>query len=280
MITLNTLRPGYFSKLNLAIVLISLFFSNLALAHGDEALEVIDLRPVKVNFHLKALAADWFTPQGDTQGKRKSITFSKAYLASFSLNLVPCLVQAKPKLTHIGNGFLDALLPKAYANHGVRFDMPTQIPLMLGQDLSQDSEQFVGEFMLPIGRYCEINYTMAHITSTAPQPAMAPYSLYLAGEYHQSSTTDKHHHSDHKQAIEISARYAYGQNVPVDFEVTATTKHTHDANLTITLAPEAAFTAALSASNLAQAEHLIARGLLLAIPKQLKASYKEAPKTQ
>ncbi|WP_198134623.1 hypothetical protein [Shewanella denitrificans] len=257
-----------------------MLLTNLAFAHGDEALEVIDLRPVKVNFHLKALATDWFTPQGDTQGKRKSITFSKAYLASFSLNLVPCLVQQKPLLTNIDAGFFHAIFPKAYANHGVRFDMPTQIPLMLGQDLSQDSDQFVGEFMLPIGRYCEINYTMAHITSTAQQPAMTPYSLYLAGEYHQSSTTNERHHLDHKQAIEISARYAYGQNVPVDFEVTATTKYTHDANLTITLAPEAAFTAALSANNLAKAEHLIARGLLLAIPKQLKASYTEAPKTQ
>ena len=245
-------------------------------AHGDDGVTAIDVRPVRVSFHLKGLSADWFSHQVN----EKSITLNKAYLASFSLNLVPCLIQEKPKLTNIGNGFLDALLPKAYANHGVRFDMPTQIPLMLGHDLSQDSSHLVGEFMLPLGRYCELNYTMAHITSAKPLTAMTPYSLYLDGELNESVITSaadiqKQVLTDNHQAIELSARYAYGQNVAVNFEVTAATRKTHTASLAITLAPEAAFRSILTPNKLDQAKHLLVRELLLAIPKQLKIEYSE-----
>jgi hypothetical protein len=241
--------------------------SAIALAHGEEVISGHILRPVTVRFHVQGLNEKW------RQGAKTSATFtlSHAYLASFSLNLVPCLVQKNPPITPtslastIAHNFFSALVPQAQANHGVRFDSPTQIPLMIANDLTEDATHIVGEFMLPVGRYCEINYTMAHLgkSATIPaEPSFNQYSIYLAGNKKVDDTQqDPLPHT----AFELSARYAYGQNVPVNFTISEPSTSPSKTWLDVTLKPEAAF----ASINIEQAPNLIVRKLLLALPKQL-----------
>ena len=225
----------------IGLVLLGLLCSSTqSLAHGDE--ELLQIQKVRLQLNIEPIAANFI------DANNKPVTLTQAYLSLFSVEMIRCPTLPKHVKRRTSSNLLNWIIPAAYANHGVRFDKPTQIPIMQSFNLLTPTTLDLGELSLPVGHYCEMNITLAKNS----KPLLAEqgvnvnrYSLYL--------TTN----ADAK----INANYAYGKNTFIALDIS---DKSHE--LTLAINPAKLFTAI----DFGQSESHIARKILLNFHQQVE----------
>lgn len=213
------------------------------IAHGDDA----PRRATPLTLHISAI------PNPLQTNHQQSLHLSHAYLSVFSVQFLPCR-PSENSVQHNTTKWLDWFISSAHANHGVAFSQPTHIPIRTQVDLLKDNTISITHAVLPPGQYCHINLTFAHAGANAlPSPIqdIGRYSLYVSGKIRG------------KRPLSLSATYAYGENIPINLSIP--TAHQRD---NIHLSIQA--TTALSTLDLTQSPHMMARHVLLTLPKQLR----------
>lgn len=174
-------------------------------AHND------DFRLVNIQLKMPAIANPF------VDKKKQTIQLTQAFLSTFSFRLYPC-GEFKKQNVNDEVSFLGWLIPNALANHGVEFKEPTQIPVRSLDNLLKETNKAVGVFRIPVGKYCEMNYTLARSAQKTGEfsPVLAErYSFYFSGTVNKAS---------HENQIAAHAKYAFGQNIPSPIEIKPTTQ--------------------------------------------------------
>lgn len=241
----NSSRLGF--CLGVVLLVATLMSQSTSLyAHGKEE----NNRAVNIRLHVTAL------PRTFSIDETQTLKLSHAYLSTFSVQFFPCNKISDYSLENNNPKWLDWFISSAYANHGVRFTKPTQIPIRKHVNLLESNTAEVGEFMLPIGHYCEMNFTIAHPGGKATQTPikdLGRYSVYVAGIVDE-------------REVSIQSTYAYGKNIPINISIqrpTAGSNATQNLHIYVDAKP------ALSSVDFTLPNHKMARQLFLALPNQV-----------
>lgn len=174
--------------------------SNLALAHGD------DFTQVEITLEIPAIDKTLKTHNEEL------INLSQAYLASFSFELIACQqINLKPEIDN-KISLLSWLIPNAYANHGVRFTKPTQIPVQQRHNLLVDNAINLGVYKLPKGKYCHMKYTLGKVPGKQGlSNKIKSTSLFIEGDIAKFSKASP--------LTIAKSDYAFGKNFPINLDI-------------------------------------------------------------
>lgn len=224
----------------LILLVIFTFAFNSAHAHGDEKQPAT--QSIQVELQVLGGGSQFYDAQG------QQIKLIEAYLSLFSVELIPCIVPSQTSLGVDWTNPFHWFFSQAYANHGVSFNKPTQIPLMRSINLLEGNLITLDKVNLPRGQYCSMNMTFAknsHELKTPLQVRANRHSLYFA-------KTD---------GSVISAKYAFGKTT--EFKVTI---NKGSRSLRITLDPKTWF----KTSDFTQQDAKVIRGLFLNVFDHIK----------
>lgn len=245
--------------------------AELGYAHGKEAdSNSGNRREVNVLLHIGAV------PQSIDISSQKSIQLIHAYLSTFSVQLIPCQKTKQiieKEASTFGFGWF---ISSAYANHGVRFSKPTQIPVRTLVDIMQPADIDVGIFNIPSGRYCEMNYTMAHSGKRLEGSVVKElprHSLYFSGRVLNIGDTRTGDNTQPfiqtAEEIYMRATYAFGKNVETLIDIPIYHGESiGKLQLDIFVDPGAA----LASVDFSQSEHKMARQFFLELPRHIRAT--------